>query len=35
LNVFDVLRHERLVMTVGALEAVERRLGEAAAEGGA
>jgi large subunit ribosomal protein L4 len=35
LNVFDVLRHDRLVMTVAALEAVERRLGAAPAEGAA
>ncbi len=28
LNVYDVLRHEKLVMSRAALEAVERRLGD-------
>ena len=32
LNVYDVLRHSKLVMTRAAVEAVERRLGDAGGE---
>jgi large subunit ribosomal protein L4 len=32
LNVYDVLRHSRLVLTKGAIAAIEARLGDAAAE---
>jgi large subunit ribosomal protein L4 len=32
LNVFDVLRHSRLVLTKAAVDAIEARLGDAAAE---
>ncbi len=32
LNVYDVLRHSKLVLTRAAVEAVERRLGDAGGE---
>jgi large subunit ribosomal protein L4 len=35
LNVYDVLRHERLLLTSGALEAIHRRLGDAPGEASA
>ena len=35
LNVYDVLRHEKLVIDQGALDAIGQRLGAAAAEGSA
>jgi large subunit ribosomal protein L4 len=35
LNVYDVLRHERLLLTRGALSAIHQRLGDARGEGSA